>query len=197
MDSLRPVTPSGFPPPDTIDWWLSQAFTDFQNGFVAGLPSAGGAGGTVAVVAGTLTDSTTGQASGFGVGMALTVASLNGLKYFITFHHLHPIPNWIYPLSKTMKILLLIAVSLAVVTFFNACSSTVYHSGPTVITTTKPDGTVVKEETGAKDLSSKIVLTKRHLGKVTVGKDSLNSSDSDQMKVVSDALTLAAAALKP
>ncbi len=77
-------------------------------------------------------------------------------------------------------LLALIAASLA------GCSSTHYKS------TTYNDG--VKTE---RELTATIFLVKRDIGKVVLGPDSLNGSHSDSMKVASDALALAAAALKP
>jgi hypothetical protein len=90
--------------PGAVDYWLAAAFTEFTNGFIAGL----GGGTFVGAGVGTTTATT-----GLGAGMSPTaqvlvaVASLvlaaagNGIKRVIVWHNANPFPNpWPRPGSS-------------------------------------------------------------------------------------------------
>ena len=82
---------------------------------------------------------------------------------------------------KTASVLAPLAALL-----LSGCFTTHYKS-----TTREPNGIVVERE-----LKASAFLVKRDLGKVVLGNDSLDGSKGDQMQAASDALALAAAALK-
>ncbi len=90
------ITPKDQQPPNSFVWWLSQAFTDFCNGFAGGLGAGVGVGGVVGVVANQTVEQPTSDSAAIGVLAMLASAAGNGLMYVKIFHHSHPFSNWFW-----------------------------------------------------------------------------------------------------
>lgn len=79
-----------------VDYWATEAFTQFVNGFISGLGGGSAAGvGMGATTAGTSLGA--GMTALNQVGIAITsmvlAAAGNGLKRVIVWHDQHPFPN--------------------------------------------------------------------------------------------------------
>lgn len=79
-----------------FDRWMSDAFTVFLNGFIAGTGSGSvvGTGAGITVASTTLGDNYT-PLQQFGIALACGVASAvaNGWKRVLVWHDAHPVPN--------------------------------------------------------------------------------------------------------
>lgn len=76
----------------SVRWllWISDALTQFANGFLSGVPVGAVVGGANAAT----TDSLNPQVLSLAViYAALLTAAGNGLKHFIIWHSAHPMPN--------------------------------------------------------------------------------------------------------
>jgi hypothetical protein len=87
--------------PGPVDYWLAAAFTEFVNGFIAGLGGGSVVGaGMGAATAGTSLGSglTTLHQVSLALASAVLSAAGNGLKRVIVWHDRNPFPNpWPVP----------------------------------------------------------------------------------------------------